>query len=38
MKSFRNPLYPERYEDVVFNLQTALADPGNDDNKKKSWS
>lgn len=35
MKSFRNPLYPERYEDVVFNLQTALADPGNDDNKKK---
>ena len=24
MKSFRNPKYIERYEDVVFDLETAL--------------
>ena len=24
MKSFRNPKYTERYEDVVFDLETAL--------------
>ena len=24
MKSFRNPKYNERYEDVVFDLETAL--------------
>ena len=29
MKSFRNPEYLERYEDVVFELEQALATPGN---------
>ena len=29
MKSFRNPEYLERYEDVVFDLEQALAAPGN---------
>ena len=29
MKSFRNPEYLERYEDVVFDLEQALATPGN---------
>ena len=29
MKSFRNPKYLERYEDVVFDLEQALATPGN---------
>ena len=29
MKSFRNPNYLERYEDVVFDLEHALATPGN---------
>ena len=35
MKSFRNPLYLERYEDVVFDLETALATPANNGDKKK---
>ena len=29
MKSFRNPRYLERYEDVVFDLEQALATPAN---------
>ena len=29
MKSFRNPEYLERYEDVVFELEQALATPAN---------
>ena len=29
MKSFRNPEFLERYEDVVFDLEQALAAPGN---------
>ena len=29
MKSFRNPEYLERYENVVFDLEQALATPGN---------
>ena len=29
MKSFRNPEYLDRYEDVVFDLEQALATPGN---------
>ena len=29
MKSFRNPEYLERYEDVVFDLEQALATPAN---------
>ena len=29
MKSFRNPKYLDRYEDVVFDLEQALATPGN---------
>ena len=29
MNSFRNPEYLERYEDVVFDLEQALATPGN---------
>ena len=29
MKSFRNPEYLERYEDVVFDLEKSLATPGN---------
>ena len=29
MKSFRNPEYLERYEDVVFDLEQSLAQPGN---------
>ena len=28
MKSVRNPKYLERYEDVVFDLEKALANPG----------
>ena len=28
MKSFRNQEYLERYEDVVFDLEQALATPG----------
>ena len=33
MKSFRNPKYLERYEDVVFDLEKALANPPNTDIK-----
>ena len=29
MKSFRNPKYLERYEDVVFDLEQPLISPGN---------
>ena len=29
MKSFRNPKYLERYEDVVFDLEQDLAEPAN---------
>ena len=36
MKSFRNPKYLERYEDVVFNLEQALdTAPGNDAHQAK---
>ena len=35
MKSFRNPEYLERYEDVVFDLEQALAQPGNNEIQKK---
>ena len=38
MKSFRNPKYFERYEDVFFDLETPLntGDPGNDNSQKKT--
>ena len=35
MKSFRNPEYLERYEDVVFDLEQALAAPGNNAHQTK---
>ena len=35
MKSYRNPKYVERYEDVVFDLETALNDVANNARKKK---
>ena len=36
MKSFRDPKYVERYEDVIFDLETALnTTVANDDNQKK---
>ena len=36
MKSFRNPNYLERYEDVVFDLEQALAAPGNGAHQTKT--
>ena len=36
MKSFRNPEYLERYEDVVFDLEQALAAPGNGAHQTKT--
>ena len=36
MKSFRNPEYLERYEDVVFDLEQALAEPGNNAHQTKT--
>ena len=36
MKSFRNPEYLERYEDVVFDLEQALAEPGNGAHQTKT--
>ena len=36
MKSFRNPEFLERYEDVVFDLQQALESPGNTQNQIKT--
>ena len=37
MKSFRNPKYLERYEDVVFYLEQALdVDPANNANQNKT--
>ena len=36
MKSFRNPEYLERYEDVVFDLEQALATPANDAHQTKT--
>ena len=37
MKSFRNPKYLERYEDVVFDLEQALnVDPGNNATQNKT--
>ena len=36
MKSFRNPEYLERYENVVFDLEQALATPGNGAHQTKS--
>ena len=35
MKSFRNPKYLERYEDVVFDLEQALDLPGDTDEQKE---
>ena len=37
MKSFRNPKYIERYEDVFFQLETPLntGNPGNNRSQKK---
>ena len=36
MKSFRNPKYLERYEDVVFDLEQALdVNPANNASKRK---
>ena len=36
MKSFRNPKYVERYEDVIFDLETALnTTVANNGNQKK---
>ena len=37
MRSFRNPKYLERYEDVVFELETALnTNPGNNNSQTKT--
>ena len=36
MKSFRNPEYLERYEDVVFDLEQALATPANNAHQTKT--
>ena len=36
MKSFRNPEYLERYEDVVFDLEQSLATPANNANQTKT--
>ena len=36
MKSFRNPNYLERYEDVVFDLEQALASPANGAHQTKT--
>ena len=36
MKSFRNPSYLERYEDVVFDLEQPLAAPGNNAHHTKT--
>ena len=37
MKSFRNPKYLERYEDVVFDLEQALDEtPANNANQNKT--
>ena len=36
MKSFRNPKYLERYEDVVFDLEQALAAPANNAHQTKT--
>ena len=36
MKSFRNPKYLERYEDVVFNLEQDLQAPANTRHQKKA--
>ena len=36
MKSFRNPEYLERYEDVVFDLEQALATPANNSHQTKT--
>ena len=36
MKSFRNPEYLERYEDVVFDLEQALATPANNAHQTKA--
>ena len=36
MKSFRNPEYLERYEDVVFDLEQSLATPANNANQTKA--
>ena len=36
MKSFRNPRYLERYEDVVFDLEQALAAPENNAQQTKT--
>ena len=36
MKSFRNPKYLERYEDVVYDLEQALALPANNDRQIKT--
>ena len=38
MKSFRNPKYIERYEDVFFELETPLntGNPGNNNSQKKT--
>ena len=39
MKSFRNPKYLERYEDVIFDLEQALdVAPANNAHSKKSRS
>ena len=36
MTNYRNPKYIERYEDVVFELDTALVTPGNDLHQTKT--
>ena len=36
MKSFRNPEYLERYEDVVFELEQTLATPANGAHQTKT--
>ena len=35
MKSFRNPKYLERYEDVVFDLEQPLLTPANTNEQKR---
>lgn len=38
MTNYRNPKYVERYEDVVFELDTALVPPANGADQKKNQS
>ena len=37
MKSFTNPKYVERYEDVFFEFETPLNIPANNARQKQRW-